>query len=175
MDEVAAVADTSADALFTQVYDRLKAMAGRRLARGSRGTLDTTALVHELYLRVGKREGLSFAHPEQFFAYAAQAMRHLLADRARDRMRQHAGGDWQRVTMTGSDIRLVLASAEEALAIDAALRKLEAVDERAARVVELMWFAGLGQDQAAATLGVAVRTVARDWRFARAFLKTELG
>jgi RNA polymerase sigma factor (TIGR02999 family) len=162
------------DALFTEVYDRLKAMAGRRLARGARGTLDTTALVHDLYLRVGRNGGLAFAHPEQFFAYAARAMRHLLADRARDRLRQRAGGDWVRITMTGSDDRLALESADEALALDEALGKLEAVDARAARVVELAWFAGLGQEKIAEALGIGLRTVARDWRFARAFLKTEL-
>lgn len=162
------------DALFTEVYDRLKAMAGRRLARGARGTLDTTALVHDLYLRVGRNGGLAFAHPEQFFAYAARAMRHLLADRARDRLRQRAGGDWVRITMTGSDDRLALESADEALALDEALGKLEAVDARAARVVELAWFAGLDQEKIAEALGIGLRTVARDWRFARAFLKTEL-
>ena len=163
------------DALFAQVYDRLKAMAGRRLNHAARGTLDTTALVHELYLRIGSRDGLSFTHPDQFFTYAAQAMRHLLADRARDRLRQRAGGDWQRTTLTGSDFRLAIDSAEQALALDEALQRLEQVDARAARVVELVWFAGLEQEQVAGVLDVALRTVARDWRFARAFLKNELG
>lgn len=178
-DEAQPAAERSApletDALFTQVYDRLKAMAGRRLARGSRGTLDTTALVHDLYLRVGANDELVFAHPDQFFTYAARAMRHLLADRARDRLRQRAGGDWMRTTLTGSDYRLAIDSAEQALALDAALHRLAETDSRAAQVVELTWFAGLSQDQVADTLGTARRTVARDWRFARAFLKTELG
>ncbi len=168
-----AAGDTNA--LFAAVYDRLKAMAGRQLARGARGTLDTTALVHDLYLRVGRGDGLAFARPEQFFAYAARAMRHLLADRARDRQRQRAGGDWVRVTMTARDQRLALDSAEEALTLDAALGKLEAVDARAARVIELAWFAGLEQEQIAETLEIGLSTVARDLRFARAFLMTELG
>ena len=163
------------DALFTAVYDRLKAMAGRQLARGARGTLDTTALVHDLYLRIGRKDGLAFARPEQFFAYAARAMRHLLADRARDRKRLRAGGEWVRVTMTARDERLALDSADEALALEEAIGKLEAIDGRAARVVELAWFAGLEQEQIATALDIGVRTVARDWRFARAFLKTELG
>jgi hypothetical protein len=107
-----------ADAMFTQVYERLKAMAGRRLAMGSRGTLETTMLVHELYLRLSGNDGLAFERPEQFFGYAARAMRHLLADRARDRLRQRAGGDWARVTLTGADERLAIDSAEQALAID---------------------------------------------------------
>jgi len=163
------------DALFAAVYDRLKAMAGRQLARGARGTLDTTELVHDLYLRLGHGDNLVFARPEQFLAYAARAMRHLLADRARDRQRQRAGGDWVRVTLTGRDERLVLDSAEEALALDAALGRLEADDARTARVAELAWFAGLDQERIAATLDISLSTVARDLRFARAFLKAELG
>jgi RNA polymerase sigma factor (TIGR02999 family) len=162
------------DALFAEVYDRLKAMAGRRLSQGSRDTLDTTALVHDLYLRIGGDRALSFAHPNQFFTYAARAMRHLLADRARDRMRLRAGGNWLRTTLTGSDYRLALDSAEEALAVEEALQRLAETDARAAQVVELTWFAGLSQDQITETLGVARSTVARDWRFARAFLKHQL-
>lgn len=162
------------NALFGQVYDRLKAMAGRQL--GARAnTLDATALVHELYLRIGGGRELVFQHPDQFFTYAARAMRHLLADRARDRLRQRAGGDWVRTTLTGSDWRLALDSAEQALELDDAMRKLEAIDARAAQVVELVCFAGLEHEQAALALDVATRTVARDWRFARAFLKSELG
>jgi len=167
-------APLQADALFTAVYDRLKAMAGKRLALGAHGTLDTTALVHDLYLRIGANNELEFAHPHQFFTYAARAMRHLLADRARNRLRQRAGGDWVRTTLTGSDYRLAIDSAEQALALDEALDRLAQTDARAAQVVELICFAGLGQDQAAETLGLARRTVARDWRFARAFLKAEL-
>lgn len=169
-----APAPLGADAMFTQVYERLKAMAGRRLSMGARGTLETTVLVHELYLRLSGNDALAFERPEQFFGYAARAMRHLLADRARDRLRQRAGGDWARVTLTGADERLAIDSAEQALAIDEALRKLEQVDERAARVVELIWFAGLTHEQAASTLGLNRRTIERDWRFARAYLKSEL-
>lgn len=164
------------DALFAQVYDRLKAMAGRKLgAARDNDSLDATALVHELYLRIDGGRDLAFAHPDQFFTYAAKAMRHLLADRARDRLRQRAGGDWIRTTLTGSDWRLALDSADRALELDEAMRKLEACDARAAKVVELVCFAGLEHRQAAQVLGIAPRTVARDWRFARAFLGTELG
>lgn len=163
------------DALFSQVYDRLKAMAGRRLSQGPRGTLNTTALVHDLYLRIGKNRDIPFVHPNQFFAYAARAMRHLLADRARDRLRLRAGGDWVRTTLSGDDYRLALESAEEAMELEEAIQRLSETDARAAQVVELTWFAGLGQDQIGETLGIARSTVARDWRFARAFLKNELG
>ena len=163
------------DALFAEVYGRLKAMAGKRLSQGERGTLDTTALVHDLYLRIGSHRALTFAHPNQFLTYAARAMRHLLADRARDRLRLRAGGDWVRTTLTGSDHRLAIDSAEQAVALEEALQRLADSDARAAQIVELTWFAGLSQDQIAETLGIARSTVARDWRFARAFLKQELG
>lgn len=162
------------DALFTAVYDRLKAMAGRRLAAAPTGTLDTTALVHELYLRMNAGEGPRFGHPAQFFTYAARAMRHLLHDRARQRGRLRAGGDWQQVTLTGADQRLAVATAEQALALEAALRTLEQQDRRAAQVVELLYFGGLTLEQVADTLGLARRTIDRDWRFARAVLKAAL-
>lgn len=165
----------NADALFSEVYARLKAMASRRLALGDRHTLDTTALVHELYLRIGDRPALDFAGQAQFFAYAARAMRHLLADRARDRLRLKAGGGWANVTLDAEDLRLSIDSAEEALALEEALRRLERTDARAARVVELRYFAGLTLEQTAQALDLARRTVDRDWQFARAFLHAELG
>lgn len=163
------------DDVFGVVYERLKGLASRQLARGARGTLDTTALVHELYLRVNTGRELAFEHPEQFFAYAARAMRHLLADRARDRMRQKAGGDWVRITLSGMDsLQPAIDSAEQALAIEEALGRLERDDARAARVVELRWFAGLDPEQVASVLQVTRRTVDRDWRYARAFLHATL-
>lgn len=171
--DAAAPCGAGTDALFAAVYDRLKAMAGRQLAR-SHGTLDATALVHELYLRMNVGE-IVFAHPSQFLTYAARAMRHLLVDRARQRLRKRSGGDWLQVTLTGADPNLAIESAERALAIDEALRNLAAVDRRAAQVVELHYFAGLTLAQAAELLGLNRRTIDRDWQFARAFIKTELG
>jgi RNA polymerase sigma factor (TIGR02999 family) len=162
------------DALFDAVYARLKAMAARELKGHAHATLDTTALVHELYLRVGKQPGLAFEHPAQFFAYAARAMRHLLSDRARDRLRLRAGGDLLRITLTGSDGQLAIESAEQALALDSALDRLAQTDARAAQVLELHYFAGMTVKQIADTLQLATSTVDRDWRFARAFLKDEL-
>lgn len=167
----------TSDALFANVYARLKAMAANQLAqrRGQPGaTLDTTELVHELYLRMDRPDQLAFEHPAQFFAYAARAMRHLLMNRARDRLRLCAGGQWARVTLNDHDHRLALESADQALALDAALQELEASDARAAQVVELRYFAGLSLEQVAETLGVARRTVDRDWRFARAFIKARM-
>ena len=112
-----AVGNRSTDALFVTVYSRLKAMAARQLAGRRNATLDTTELVHELYLRMGQREALHFDHPAQFFAYAARAMRHLLINRARDRLRLCAGGQWLRVTLDDQDLKLALDTAEQTLAL----------------------------------------------------------
>ena len=162
-------------ALFEQVYARLKAMAGTQLARGGRhATLDTTELVHELYLRMERQSDLRFEHPAQFFAYAARAMRHLLANRARDRLRLRAGGQWTRITLDDRNLQLAIETAGQALALDAALGALEGIDKRAAQVVELRYFAGLTLEEVADTLGLARRTIDRDWRFARAFLKARV-
>lgn len=167
----------SPDTLFSAVYDRLKAMAGRRLSEvgGRTPTLDTTALVHELYLRINARGDLTFSHPSQFFVYAARAMRNLLTDRARMHMSRRASGGWVQVTLTASNESLALESAERAIALDSVLGRLAALDARAAQVVELRYFAGLTSEQAAEALGIAKRTADRDWTFAMAFLKTDLG
>lgn len=167
--------DHSTDALFAEVYARLKAMAARQLASRQRNaTLDTTELVHELYLRMGDRPDLQFEQPAQFFTYAARTMRHLLINRARDRLRLRAGGQWKRITLDDHDLQLSFETAEQALALDAALDALEQTDTRAARVVELRYFAGLSLEQVGETLGLARRTIDRDWRFARAFIKSRM-
>ncbi|MEO8012229.1 MAG: ECF-type sigma factor [Dokdonella sp.] len=167
-------APANADALFTEVYQRLKGMASRGLAANPQATLETTALVHELYLRMVKNPDLAFAENAQFFAYAARAMRHLLLDRARDRVRRQDGQRWVTTTLDSDDQRLVIDSAEEALAMEDVLLKLEEVDARAAKVVELRYFAGLSLEQTAEVLGLARSTIDRDWRFARAFLHAAL-
>jgi RNA polymerase sigma factor (TIGR02999 family) len=169
-------AGATPDDLFTVVYERLKMLASRQLARGPRATLDTTSLVHEVYLRLGRERALSFEYQEHFFAYAARAMRHVMIDHARARTRQKAGGEWIRVTLTDDDRKQkAIASAEEALALERALTALEREDERAARVVEMSYFAGLSHQQIADALGVGVRTIERDWRYARAVLRNWLG
>jgi RNA polymerase sigma factor (TIGR02999 family) len=167
----------SSDALFEQVYVRLKALAGARFHQPAGSTLQTTALVHELYLRMQNNGELQFEHANAFFGYAARAMRHLLTDRARHAVRQRVGGDWIKVPLEHIDASedLVLESAEQALALEQGIAHLEAADARAAQVVELLYFAGLTLEQTAEALGVTRRTIDRDWQFARAFLKAELG
>ena len=171
--DVAAAGAYGVDELFSTVYARLKAMASRRSAeRGA--TLDTTALVHELYLRMHRGEEMRFEAQAQFFTYAARAMRHLIINRARDRLRLRAGGDLARVTLDVHDERLAIENSGEALALEESLQALEQSHPRAAQVVELRYFAGLPVEKIAELLDIDRRTVNRDWRFARAFLNTRL-
>jgi len=156
--------------LFAKVYAPLKSIAQRELRRSGNPTLNTTALVHELYLKIGNGRDLSFAEAAQFFTYAARAMRHILLDRAYHRVRIKKGGGAVHVDINDPGIDPPSASPMLALQLDAALNALEAADQRAARVVELHYFAGLDLDRVAELLGVSRRTIDRDWRYARAFL-----
>jgi RNA polymerase sigma factor (TIGR02999 family) len=162
-------ADLGADALFIEVYDRLKSMASRELARSDGATLNTTALVHELYMKLSTSRALAFEQPAQFFSYAAQAMRHILVDRARQRLRIKRGSGIEPVDLESTDI-VADTTAEHAIELDEALKKLERDDPRAAQLVALHYFGGLPLPRIAKILGVTERTLSRDWRFARAFL-----
>ena len=164
---------SSTDALFQDVYSRLKAMAARQRRRASGATLCTTEIVHELYLRIGESAG-AFAEPAQFFAYAARAMRHLLVDHARRRLQIGRGGGWQRATLSDPAVEKVAIDPQQALELDSALSRLEHDDERAAKVLELHYFGGLPLEQIAQLLDVGERTVDRDMRYARSFLNVEL-
>ncbi|HKE49739.1 MAG TPA: ECF-type sigma factor [Rhodanobacteraceae bacterium] len=159
----------TADALFVEVYDRLKSMASRELAKNDGATLNTTALVHELYMKVCSGHERTFATPAQFFSYAAQAMRHILVDRARQRLRIKRGSGVVPVELD-DDEAIADATAGRAIELDEALKRLEQDDPRAAELVTLHYFAGLPLPRIAEILGVTERTLSRDWRFARAFL-----
>jgi RNA polymerase sigma factor (TIGR02999 family) len=158
------------DLMFSSVYENLKLLANRQRARsGAPRTLCTTELVHETYLRIGKS---NYRHqkPAQFFAYAARAMRHILTDAARRRFQPKRGGDQARLELSDPAVDAVRVDSGLALQLDRALAELEREDARAAQVVELHFFAGLDLKQVADILGVARRTVDRDWRYARAAL-----
>ena len=168
--QLAATADTSADAIYDDVYSRLKAMASRqRLRGGAPRTLCTTELVHEAYLRMGD-SNFRYQQSAQFFAYAARAMRHILTDAARRRIQPKRGGDQARIDLTDPAVEAAQIDPQQALQLDEALTALESDDARAAQVLELHYFAGMDMQQVADTLGIARRTVDRDWRYARAFL-----
>lgn len=163
------------DALFVEVYERLKGMASRQLARDSQKTLETTALVHELYERMARQHWGNGDHPVHFFAYAARAMRNIITDRARHRLAQKSGGEWLRVTLSShGDEAETDDVAIDALVLNDALDRLAIEDERAAKVVELRYYAGLSVEQIADSMGLTRRTITRDWEFARAYLRSTL-
>lgn len=164
-----------ADEVLPLVYDELRRLA-RRQRRGMRDapTLNTTALVHEAYLKLGKSPKLAGLEREHFFAVAARAMRQILVDQSRrQRSRRQSG----QMTATTGVRESIAASGQlpfDLLAIDRALVKLTALDPRIGQTVELRVFAGLEVAEIAELQGVTPRTVARDWRRASAFLISEL-
>lgn len=161
------------DVLFGDVYQELRRLAHRQRTPGDGATLDTTALVHELYLQMSRND-LDFAQTRQFYAYAARAMRHLLVDRARERSRLKHGGDLHRTIYSDTLVGNSHADPRQALELDAALRRLAADDPRAAEILELHYFAGLPIERIAELHGLSARTVHRDWQYARAFLHAQL-
>jgi len=158
------------DRLLPLVYRDLEAIA-RAYARAPEVSLEPRGLVHELYLRLAAG-AFDARDRKHFYAVAALAMRQILVDRARRRRAAKRGGGAVRVTLSGlpgSD------PAIDVLEIDEALRRLEALSERQARVVELRCVIGLSAAETAAALGVSERTVHSEWRLARAWLVRELG
>jgi RNA polymerase sigma factor (TIGR02999 family) len=166
----------AAEQLLPVVYDELRRLAAAKLAQEKPGqTLDATALVHEAYLRlVDVEKARTWKSRGQFFAAAAQAMRHLLVDRARRKRRRKHGGDRARVEFDES--RLAAAQdAEEVLAVDEALAGLAAVDAQAAELVKLRYFAGLSIAEAAEALDLSPRSADHLWAYARAWLRRAMG
>jgi len=136
-------------------------------------TLQPTALVHEAYLRLVAQPERNWQNRAQFFAVAAQSMRTVLIDHARANLAQKRGGAEVHVELTDA-LNLPQPQPEGLLVLDRALQRLEGIDARAARVVELRWFVGLSVDEAAHALGVSEKSVRRDWNFAKAWLQAEL-
>lgn len=176
MKKPAPVAKSEPDSLGI-VYDELKVLARRYLARERRGhTLQPTALVHEAWVRLRNQRRVSWNGRTHVLAMGAQAMRRLLVDHGRRRRRLKRGGGEQSTTLrewVNAHGRSPIAI-EDALALDAALKKLADLDERQARIVEMRFFGGLSAAETAAALGVSLRTVEGDWTHARAWLRREL-
>jgi RNA polymerase sigma factor (TIGR02999 family) len=164
----------AADRLFEVVYQELRKIARRQLQGAPWGeTLNTTALVHEAYLKLSRDSGWTVRDRFHFFALTARAMREVLIDHARTRMRQKRGGGVKALDL--DDVQIPVAEkAEELVALDEALERLETVDPELSRLVEWRFFAGLTVEEIASTLEVSERTVKRHWRTARAFLYQEL-
>ncbi len=161
------------DALLPVVYRELRAMAARQL-RGERPdhTLTPTALVHETYLSLVGGQQIAWENRAHFFTTAATVIRRVLLQHARRRRRIKRGGKWRRHPL--DDCLAVDTGGVDLLDLDAALTRLGDVAPQKLRVVELRFFAGLSVEEAAEALGVSPRTIARDWRFAKAWLRCAL-
>ena len=165
----------AADELLPLVYDELRRLAAVRIAHERPGqTLQATALVHEAYLRlVGDDPPAKWEHRGHFFAAAAEAMRRILVENARRRDRLRHGGEQRRVELEEPDLATEGPSMD-ILILDEALQQFEEREPRKAELVKLRYFAGLGEDEAAAALGISRATAARWWAFARAWLYDRL-
>lgn len=163
------------DRLTPLVYQELRQQAARYLRRERPGhTMQTTALINEAYLRLIDAKEVRWQGRAHFFAIAANLMRRILVDHARQRNAVKRGGSPVHVTLD----RIVATANQskvDVLAIDEALTKLAAVDRQQAQIVELRFFSGLSVEETAAALGISPRTVKRDWSVARAWLRREIG
>ena len=161
--------------LTPRVYDELRRIAGHFMRNERPGrTIQTTALVHEAYLKLIDVTNVDWQHRAHFFAISAQIMRRILLDRARRRVAGKRGGATPRVNL--DEIPDVGSGrARELIALDDALNALAEMDPRKARVIELRFFSGLSVEETAEVLKVSPETVLRDWRLARAWLLSELG
>lgn len=160
---------------FAVAYQELRRLARARLRGGGRNTvLDTTALVHETYLKLSRNAGISFPDRPRFLVYAGRAMRSIIVDMVRQRQTERAGGDVALLTLTGDLVDAVPAAEEHILRVHEALEAMAQVDERMARVVEMRYFGGMSDVEIGAALGVTDRTVRRDWEQARLFLAEAL-
>ncbi len=160
--------------LIELIYDELRGMA-RRLMRGERvdHTLQASGLVHEAYMRLLGDRPRDWDNRAHFFGAAAEVMRRVLIDHARERRAAKRGGGQVKDPLD-SRVAAKIQPPERLLEVDEALTKLEAIEPRQARVVKLRFFAGLTLDEIAAVLEVAPITVKRDWRYARAWLATRI-
>lgn len=160
--------------LLPLVYEELRRQAHQRM-RGERAghTLQTTALVHETFVRLVDSQNVRWQNRAHFFAVAAQLMRRVLVDYARSRQRLKRGGGALRVTL-GAESAMSPQRSQELLALDEALAKLSATDPRKGQVVEFRLFGGLSNEEVAEVLKVSVNTVTRDWNLALAWLRREL-
>jgi RNA polymerase sigma-70 factor, ECF subfamily len=170
--------DKAISQLMPLVYDELRRLAASYLRRERPGqTLQATALVHEAYVRLIAEKAHTWQNRTHFLAIAALSMRQILVQRARTRRAAKRGGDPARITL---DDQLLPAAPPgspdqiDLVALDAALDRLAALNQRQAKIVELRYFGGLGVEEVAEALGISPATVKRDWTLARAWLKREL-
>ena len=166
---------SAAKELLPLIYDELRKLAAARLKDEKPGqTLQATALVHEAYIRlVDQKQAQQWNSRGHFFAAAAEAMRRILIDNARKKLRQKHGGGHQKVDIDPVDL-ITSAPPDELLAIDDALSALAKVDPQAAELVKLRYYAGLSVAEAAEMIGIARSTAYEHWAYARAWLRREI-
>ena len=162
------------DKLMPAVYDELRRQAARYLRREHAGhTLQTTALIHEAYVRLVDQRNVQWQNRAQFFGMAAQMMRRILVDHARTKKRVKRGGSGIKVSLADATIP-VNERDLDVVALDEALDRLAAIDEQQSRVVELRFFSGLTVEETAKVMQISPATVKRDWSMAKAWLHREL-
>lgn len=165
----------SSDAVLNLVYDELHRQAHRYLSRERAGhTLQTTALVHEVYLKLVKQENIAWESRSHFLAIAAKLMRQILIDYARTKQRAKRGGAKDKVPLENALTVGVGETNFDLLALDEALTRLAAKEEHLANIVELRFFSGLSVEDTAEVLSISDSTVKRDWQMAKAWLHREL-
>ena len=163
----------SLDHIVTLTYQELRAIAHRRLAAfapGGGGTLSTTGLVHEAYLKLADQSRAEWRDRAHFFALASLVMRHILVDRARERSALRHGGGRRQITLD-DEVTAAAQQSDAVLQLNEALETLATLDPRLVRVVECRFFGGLTESETAEALGVTTRTVQRDWVKARVLLR----
>lgn len=161
--------------LMPLVYKELHLIAARYLRRESENhTLQTTALVHEAYLKLIDQTRVSWQNRAQFFGMAAQIMRRILIDHARKNLRNKRGGNVVKLSLDASEIDVSNERAVELVALDEALTKLAELDSQRAKLVELRYFGGLSIEETAEVLGISTATVIRQWRVVKAWLYDEI-
>ena len=165
----------AAEELFPLVYEELRKLAAHKMALEAPGqTLQPTALVHEAWLRLGADAQPPWQNRGHFFAAAAEAMRRILVERARQRAALKRGGGAERVSLDELEIPMAAEDDERLLALDEALEKLVAQHPRHAELVKLRYFVGMTFEEAAFVLDISVRTAKAWWAYARAWLKVEI-
>lgn len=167
--------DAALQRVFDTCYSDLRRLARIRLTRGGRGTLlDTTALVHESYLRFANAGELNIADRQHFLRYSGHVMRSVIIDFVRERMAERRGGNAPHVTLNTQVGENSAAGEEQILRVHEALEELAKYDARMVQVVEMRYFAGMTENEIADALGVTDRTVRRDWEKARLLLAEAL-
>ena len=162
------------DQLMPIVYEELRRQAARYLRREQPGhTLQTTALIHEAYVRLVDQHVVQWQNRAHFFGVAAQMMRRILVDHARTKKRVKRGGSDIRVSLADANVA-VKGQDLDVVALDEALNRLAQIDEQQSRVVELRYFSGLTVEETAEVMGISKATVKRDWSVAKAWLYREL-